>query len=161
MKTKTKASLWMVLLTVAGFILGGIVTYFFLPPPVPHPKPPWSPPEEVNQEKADKGVASSEDDPREVEKRTKFVNMWKERLDLSDEQAEQFHQIFKAGHQKFEAEFKAARARYSQIRKETDAAIARVLTPDQAAKYKEITTEFRNRRARERENGPNSEGRDK
>ena len=154
----------MILLTVSGFILGGVVTYYFLASAAPdHPRPPWSPRSEMRR---DGGAGPSPgqkgaEDPKDIERRAKLVNMWKDRLNLTGEQAEQFHSIFKAGHEKFAVEAEAARARYSQIRKETDEAILKVLDEEQAVKYHEITSEYRARKERERNEERNQGKEDK
>jgi len=153
----------MVLLTVSGFILGGIITYLFVPSNLSdHPRPPWSPRSDVRQEESSGGKENQAGkEPSEEEKRAKFLNMWKERLELSDEQTEQLRQIFDAGHLKFEAAANSAREKYSQIRRETDEEILKILNPEQADRYKKITEEFRARRERERteqEKGRNGPG---
>ena len=145
----------MVLLTVSGFILGGIVTYYFVPSGFTSPgRPPWSPRSEMRQDGAPGRNLenAAEDKEAEIEKRTRFVNKWKDKLNLSQEQAEQFHLIFEAGHQKFIDASEASRERFAQIRIETDAEIQKVLNPEQNAKYKEIIEEHRIRRDREAEN---------
>ena len=149
MKVKTKVVFWMILLTVSGFVLGGAVTYLFIPSPGPgFSRPPWSPRETMRREnERTPPPPGSEEDPEDVKRRTRFVKMWKDKLDLTQEQAEQFNVIFKAGHQKMEAALKAAGERYGEIRKETDEKILDVLNEDQAERYRQITTEYRNRKA--------------
>ncbi len=152
MNIRIKASIWMVLLTVSGFILGGVVTYFFVPSGIPSlARPPWSPRYEMRQN-GDRGrnqENDAADKENDLERRARLVNMWKERLDLTQEQAEQFHLIFEAGHQKFIEASEASRERFSQIRIETDEEIIKVLNPEQTAKYKEIVEAHRVRRKQE------------
>ncbi|MCK5879068.1 MAG: hypothetical protein KAH24_04780 [Holophagae bacterium] len=154
MTTRTKASIWMIFLIVSAFILGGFVTYYFVPSELSShqaPPPPWHPRAQIRQN-GDGNRADgkwSDEDPKEIERRTKFVQRWKEKLDLNEEQVEQFHLIFTAGHEKFVAASEASRERYSLIRRETDEAIVKVLKPDQAIRYKEITTEHRLRKNRD------------
>lgn len=142
----------MVLLTVSGFVLGGLVTYFFIPSEGPGPvRPPWSPRIEMRQ---DGGKGRNPDNgARDLEKdeeiRTRFVNMWKDKLGLSEEQASQFHLIFEAGHEKFIAAFESSRERFAQIRRETDEEISKVLDPEQQIRYKEIVEEHRIRKEQE------------
>ena len=165
MNIRTKASIWMVLLTVSGFILGGVVTYYFVPSGFSsHARPPWSPRFETRQE-VDKGRNNENDAANKengLERRIRLVNMWKDRLDLTQDQAEQFHLIFEAGHQKFMTASEDSRERFSQIRIETDEEIIKVLNPEQTAKYKEIVEAHRIRRERNAENEKKSgEGRKK
>ncbi len=143
----------MVLLTVSGFILGGIVTYYFIPSGFSSPgRPPWSPRSEIRQAEGPAGgnaAKGADEKETETEKRNRFLNMWKEKLDLSQEQEEQFHLIFDAGHQKFIDASEASRERFAQIRIETDKEINKVLNPEQAAKYREIVEAHRIRREKE------------
>lgn len=165
MKVKTKAVFWMVLLTVSGFILGGVVTYLFIPTQQTEvSRPPWSPREMMRREaeKVPPPPGSEEEDPAEVEKRARFVNMWKEKLDLTEEQASRLDLIFKEGHQKMEASLQEAGQRYREIRRETDEKILEVLDGEQAERYRQITSEYRARRAREnqgRQDGERRSGR--
>ena len=151
----------MVLLTVTAFILGGIITYNFLPAavtfnaPSSSGPPPWSPrvgPPPEGQGTPDGSQPSPEEVQKDRERRQRFVDRWKQKLDLTDEQEEQFHEIFTAGHEKFVAVEQASREEFARIRRETDEAISRVLTPEQAARYTEIIEEFRNRRRNQKEN---------
>jgi Spy/CpxP family protein refolding chaperone len=145
----------MVLLTVSAFILGGVVTYYFVPSGFSSPaRPPWSPRFEMRQDGDRERNQENEaaDKEKGIERRTRLVNMWKEKLDLSQEQAEQFHLIFEAGHQKFTDASEDSREKFSQIRIETDAEIQKVLNPEQTAKYKKIIEEHRIRRERKAEN---------
>ena len=155
MKIRTKASLWMVLLTVSGFILGGIVTYYSVPSGVSNlARPPWSPRSEMNQDRdggrnQENTAANAE---KEKERRVRLVNRWKERLDLSQEQAEQLHLIFEAGNQKFIAASEASRERFSEIRIETDQEISKILNPEQTVKYNEIVAAHRIHKERKTNN---------
>ena len=165
MNIRTKASVWMVLLLVSAFILGGIVTYSFLPgsdfsmPPRASGPPPWSPragapPEPEAAEKPDQPGAEdeAEKEKRDQQRRERFIERWRQKLDLTDEQVEHFRQIFTDGHEKFLAVEQASREQFSRIRRETDQEILKVLNPDQAREYREIIEEFRRRReAREAE----------
>lgn len=160
MNIRTKAYVGMVLLTVTAFILGGVVTYNFLPAAdtfnagsSPGP-PPWSPrvgPSPEGQGPPDGSQPSPEEARKERERRQRFVERWKQKLDLTDEQVEQFHEIFTAGHEKFIAVEQASRDEFARIRRETDEAISRVLNPEQASRYTEIIEEFRNRRRNQKE----------
>ncbi len=164
MTTRTKASIWMILLMVSAFILGGIVTYYFVPSEFSSPPPPpWSPKAQMRQNgDGDKmGGKWSDEDPKEIERRTKFVQRWKKKLDLNEEQVEQFHLIFTAGHEKFVAASEASRGNYSLIRRETDEAIVKVLHPDQAIRYREITAEYRNSRMNRQKENENPRGNDR
>ena len=158
MNIRTKASVWMILLTVSAFILGGIVTYYFLPSGFSsYRPPPWSPRVETRQSGEGGRIQGKESgkDPTEIERRTRFVQRWKDKLDLSEEQTEQFRLIITAGHEKFVAASEDSREMYSQIRRETDEEIVKVLNPEQAAQYKEITSEHRIRKNREKESENN------
>lgn len=144
----------MILLMVSAFILGGIVTYYFVPSGFSsHRPPPWGQRVETRQSEEGGRIQEKEsvEEPTEIERRTRFVQRWKERLDLSDEQAEQFHLIFTAGHEKFVAATEDSKERYSQIRRETEEEIIKVLNPEQSARYKEITAEYRARKNRRNE----------
>ncbi len=154
MNIRTKASVWMILLTVLAFILGGIVTYYFVPSGFSsYRPPPWSPRVETRQSGEGERIQRKESgkDPAEIERRTRFVQRWKDKLDLSDEQAEQFQMIFTAGHEKFVAAAEDSSKRHAEIRKETDEEINKVLNLEQAARYEEITAEYRAHRNRRNE----------
>lgn len=165
MNIRTKASVWMILLTVSAFILGGIVSYYFVPSGVSSYRPPsWSPRVETRQSGEGGRIQGNEsvENPKEIERRTRFVQRWKDKLDLSEEQTEQFRLIITVGHEKFVAASEDSREMYSQIRRETDEEIVKVLNPEQAARYKEITSEHRIRKNREKEsenNRGNGQGR--
>lgn len=140
----------MVLLTVSGFILGGLVTYFFIPSEGPGPvRPPWSPRVEMRQDGGKGRNQGAEDPEKGLEIRTRIVNMWKDKLDLSEEQTAQFHLIFETGHEKFIAASESSRERFAQIRRETDEEISKVLNPEQVTRYKEIIEEYRIRKEQE------------
>jgi Spy/CpxP family protein refolding chaperone len=155
--------MWMVLLTVSGFVLGGLVTYFFIPSEGNGlVRPPWSPRIEMRQdgERGRNQENSAVDPEKEAEKRTRLVNMWKDKLDLSEEQAAQFHLIFEAGHDKFIAASESSRERFAQIRRETDEELSKVLNPEQVTRYKEIIEEYRIRKEqRKQQDHPREENR--
>ena len=174
MNIRTKVTLWMALLIVGAFVLGGIVTYSFIPgenltmPPPGAGPPPWSPkiggpgqkesPDKPESPEARE--AEAEKAKRDQERRKRFVERWRKKLDLDDEQVEQFHQIFTAGHERFVAVERASREEFSRIRRETDARIIEVLNQEQAKEYQEIVEEYRLRRkAREAEEEEKSRGR--
>jgi len=130
-----------------------MVTYYFVPPGFSAPpRPPWSPRVEMMQNGGKGGnqenKAAGEEDG---EKRARLVNMWKDRLNLTEEQVEKFHLIFESGHQKFISAAEASRERFSQIRSETDREINKVLNPDQKVSYEKIIEEFRERENRRKD----------
>ena len=157
MNIRTKASMWMVLLTVSGFVLGGIVTYSFVPSQGFTPiRPPWSPRVEMRQdgERGRNQDNDAEDREKGIERRTRLVNMWKDKLGLSEEQAAQFHLIFEAGHEKFVAASESSREKFAQIRKETEEEISKVLNPEQVIRYQEIIAEYRIRKEQKNQQDP-------
>jgi len=168
---RTKTFVEMILIIVAAFILGGIVTYYLFPPEfsvvssTPAP-PPWSPradgrdgPNRMKPPDSEQREAEAEQ--KAEDRRKRFIDRWKKKLDLTDEQVDEFHQIFTAGHKKFVAVDETSREQYARIRKETDEELIKVLTPEQATKYREIVEAYRNRlRNREENDRPRNQKRD-
>lgn len=83
--------------------------------------------------------------PRHSE-RQGFVALLAQELNLSDAQVTQLKQIMAESRGKYDAVRERVEPEFDAIRKETDNRIRQILTPEQLAKFNEMTRRFEERR---------------
>jgi Spy/CpxP family protein refolding chaperone len=96
--------------------------------------------------------------PRDPERmHQRLMKKFSRELNLSDEQARQVDQIFRASREKMKALHDDAFPKFEALRKETQTAIRALLTPDQQAKFDAMHEKWEKKKFRRRFDGPSPE----